>query len=453
MRQRLSTGRHFGGIVASLPSEDRAYLAPQGILSILMLPVGVAGEWWGVVGFDDCLTAREWDDEDIRLLGTASEIIGAYLDRKRAEEALRGSEERFRALTESTSDCVWEVDAEGVYTYASPRVRDLLEYEPEEVLGKTPFDFMPAEEAERVAEEFGQIVEAQKQFAGLENTNRHKDGRLVVLETSGMPFFDDEGRLCGYRGIDRDITERKRAEQERATLVAELEAKNAELERFTYTVSHDLKSPLITINGFLGVMEHDIASGDAERVRSDVTRITGATQRMTRLLDELLELSRIGRVMNHPEEIPLGELARDAVDMVAGPATTRGVDVKVAGGLPVVYGDRVRLLEVLQNLVGNAVKFMDRQPSPQVEIGAKREGDETVCFVRDNGIGIDPRYHRKVFELFDKLDQKSEGTGVGLALVKRIVETHGGRIWVESEGLGHGCTFYFTLPSKDATED
>ena len=244
------------------------------------------------------------------------------------------------------------------------------------------------------------------------------------------------------------VAARRQAEEQRGALIAALEDKNAELERFTYTVSHDLKSPLITVKGFLGALEHDIAQGNTARMKADMARISAGADRMSGLLDELLELSRIGRVVGTPEEVPLGEVARDAVALVAGFAEERKVQVKVADGLPVVFGDRLRIQEVLQNLVENAIKFMGDEPVPLVEIGGLQRNGESVYFVRDNGMGIDPRYSHKVFDLFDKLDRNTEGTGIGLALVKRIVEVHGGRVWVESEGLGHGSTFYFTLPSK-----
>ena len=252
--------------------------------------------------------------------------------------------------------------------------------------------------------------------------------------------------------LTMEIAERKQAEAAREALLEELEAKNAELERFTYTVSHDLKSPLITIKGFLGLLEQDAAAGDMDKMKSDATRISDAVDKMQQLLQELLELSRIGRLMNPPEEVLLDELVRDAVDMVAGRLAERGVRVEIAPNLPVVYGDCIRLREVLENLVDNAVKFMGDQSEPCVEIGARRDGEETVFYVRDNGIGIEPRYHEKVFELFDKLEPQTEGTGVGLAIVKRIVEVHGGRIWVESEGTGQGSTFCFTLPDKNLSE-
>jgi len=265
--------------------------------------------------------------------------------------------------------------------------------------------------------------------------------------------FDQMTERLKLTTVSRDrlaveVDERQRAEEQRSALIAELEDKNAELEQFTYTVSHDLKSPLITIKGFLGALAEDAARGNTERMEADISRISGAADRMTQLLDELLELSRIGRVTGPQKEVPLGELAEEAVDSVAGRVDQRKVQVTVAADLPVVFGDRLRIREVLQNLVDNAVKFMGEELNPQVEIGARQRDGETVCFVRDNGMGIDPRYNQKVFGLFDKLDQKSDGTGVGLALVKRIVEVHGGRVWVESEGLGHGSTFYFTLPSN-----
>ncbi len=231
----------------------------------------------------------------------------------------------------------------------------------------------------------------------------------------------------------------------------ELEGKNAELERFTYTVSHDLKTPLVTIKGFIGLLQQDIRASDVERVEHDIAKIGGAADEMSRLLEELLELSRIGRVMNSPEKVSLTDLVSETVDLVAGQIDERGVVVAIAPAMPTVYGDRVRLLEVFQNLIDNAVKFMGEQPDPRVEIDAEAHDTKVVCSVRDNGMGINPRYQEKIFELFQRLDVRVEGTGIGLALVKRIVEVHGGHIWVESEGEGHGSTFYFTLPNNAVT--
>ncbi len=270
------------------------------------------------------------------------------------------------------------------------------------------------------------------------------DRRENIIEYAAVPLYLGERLLV--IGVDRDITAEVQAKAEREAMIAALEAKNAELERFTYTVSHDLKSPLITVKGFIGFLEKDIATGKLERVKEDMAYINDATAKMERLLSELLELSRIGRLVNPPEEVAFADIARAAVSLVQGRITARGVEVEIAPDLPTVYGDRARLVEVVQNLVDNACKFMGAQPHPRIEIGVRWEQDEAVLFVRDNGIGIEPRYHERVFGLFDKLDPTTEGTGIGLALVKRIIETHGGKIWVESAGAGQGSTFCFTLP-------
>jgi signal transduction histidine kinase len=252
-----------------------------------------------------------------------------------------------------------------------------------------------------------------------------------------------------FARAQREISERKRVEAEREKVIQELEAKNAELERFTYTVSHDLKSPLITISGFVGLLEADAKSGDIVTFKSDLQRINEAVEKMKRLLDELLELSRIGRIINPPSDTPFAKIVEEALLLVQGRLRTGNVEVHVQEGLPTVRGDRPRLVEVLQNLIDNAAKFMVDQPAPKLEIGIRKDRNGPVFFVRDNGIGIESGHFEKVFGLFDKLNPRTEGTGVGLALAKRIVEVHGGHIWVESEGKGRGSTFYFTLPTKE----
>jgi signal transduction histidine kinase len=246
----------------------------------------------------------------------------------------------------------------------------------------------------------------------------------------------------------RDISQRKWIETEREKLIQELEDKNAELERFTYTVSHDLKSPLITIKGFLGFIEQDAYTGNIARLKADIKRIGDATDKMQMLLNELLELSRIGRLMNSYEHVPFEEIAQEAVDLVEGRLLMARVHVRIQKNMPAVYGDKRRLVEVIQNLVDNAAKFTGKKPKPRIEIGQEgHEDGKPIFFVRDNGIGIETEHQDRVFGLFNKLDPDSEGTGIGLTLVKRIVEVHGGRIWVESEA-GAGATFFFTLQTE-----
>lgn len=246
-----------------------------------------------------------------------------------------------------------------------------------------------------------------------------------------------------FATVLEDVTERKSKQKE-------LEQKNEELERFTYTVSHDLKSPLITIKGFAGSLLADIDNGRYERFEEDLLRISDAADKMGELLDDLLELSRIGRIVNASSKIDMFALVREVIQLLDGPIKERRVDVTVISDLPAVWGDRQRIREVLQNLLENAIKFMGKQSSPKVTIGSKRETDSTIFFIQDNGIGIERRYHETIFGLFNKLVQNGEGTGVGLSLARRIIEHHHGRIWVESEGTGCGTTFYFSLPKEDS---
>jgi signal transduction histidine kinase len=189
---------------------------------------------------------------------------------------------------------------------------------------------------------------------------------------------------------------------------------------------------------------------DTRRVDRDLVFIRNAAEKMEQLLNELLRLARVGRVATLSVEMPLQSIVQEALDLVAGQIAERGVTVVVTTEPVFVTGDLPRLVEVFQNLVDNAVKFMGDQPSPRVEIGVASQAGEQVFFVRDNGIGIDTRHRHKLFGLFEKLMPASAGTGMGLALVKRIVEIHGGRIWVESEGVGKGSCFRFTLPGRGA---
>lgn len=245
-----------------------------------------------------------------------------------------------------------------------------------------------------------------------------------------------------YAALENELVERKK-------LISQLEASNAELERFTYTVSHDLKSPLVTIKGFLGMLDRDIKDNRPDRIHSDINRISGAADRMEAMLTDLLELSRIGRIVNPPVEIDTVQLIRDALESVDAQLRSSNVTVNIVPDLPPLYGDYIRLREVFENLIGNAAKYMGDQENPMIEIGVRNDAIEPIFFVRDNGMGIEPIHHSKIFNLFEKLNPSIKGTGIGLALVKRIIETHGGKVWVESEGLGKGSTFCFTMPDTN----
>jgi PAS domain S-box-containing protein len=426
----------------------------------------------------------------IRMEGewTALGMIRDITKRKQMIDSLKKSEEKYRLLVENANEAVL-VAQDGMLKFANPKAIELFGYSLEE-LTNSPFTrFIHPDDRSLVVERHQRRLRGEElphvypfRIVDREGDIKWTEINAVRFSWEDRPatlnFLSDitwrrhaEEELRKHRDrleelvaerttelrssierLKQEITERKRAESEREALIEELEAKNRELEQFTYTVSHDLKSPLITIRGFLGHLLKDLDRGNTERMRKDVIRISNAAERMERLLDELLELSRIGHTLNPPEEIRFGTLAEDAARMVAGRLRERGVTLEIAQDLQVVFGDRSRLLQVLQNLLDNAIKFQGDQCNPRVEIGARKSGGETVFYIRDNGMGMDPRYHDKVFGLFEKLDHESEGTGVGLAIVKRIVELHGGRIWVESEGLEKGTAFCFTLPKRSPSQ-
>jgi len=264
-----------------------------------------------------------------------------------------------------------------------------------------------------------------------------RDAQLAVTYANQVSVAMENARL--FSELQLKFVEHQK-------LFEELENKNAELERFTYTVSHDLRSPLVTIRGFLGYLEKDVQAGNLESFHKDLERISNATVRMDNLLKDVLELSRIGRLVNTLQTVPFDDLVNEALEIVHGRLEKRGITLQTQPNLPLVHVDRPRLIEVLQNLIDNAAKYMGEQKNPVIEIGVmdNNQADAPIFFVRDNGMGIAPEYQERIFGLFDKLDATSEGTGIGLALVKRIIELHGGRIWVESEA-GLGSTFYFTL--------
>ena len=243
---------------------------------------------------------------------------------------------------------------------------------------------------------------------------------------------------------------RRRMARERDALLEKLEEKNIELESYAYSVSHDLKSPLITIQGFVGLMRRRIKELEDDRLDAHLTRIDDAASHMGDLLEGLLRLSRLDRFSSATEDVSLRSLAEEVVDLIA--VEGRGVDFRIDPDLPAVRGDRLRLLQVFQNLIVNAVRYMGDQAHPRVEIGTRRDSEGEVFYVRDNGMGIEPRDHQKVFDLFTRLRSDIHGTGIGLAMVARILRNQGGRVWVESQGLGHGACFCFTLPVHPARD-
>lgn len=267
------------------------------------------------------------------------------------------------------------------------------------------------------------------------------------------PVLGIAGEVVGVTAVVEEVTSRVLAERERENLIRQLEMKNAELERFAYTVSHDLKSPLITISGFAGVLEQDLDMGQMQAARDDLREIKDAATHMSLLLDELLQLSRVGRFVGELRPIVLGNVVRRVLSAAAGRLGAKYVEFVVDPHLPTVMGDEVRLYELFQNLVDNAIKFSGMTAVPRITFSCRSLAPTIVMEVRDNGIGVQPRYLEKIFGLFEQLSPEVEGTGVGLAIAKRVMEVHGGKIWAESEGLGKGTAIVMEFPACDSSSD
>jgi PAS domain S-box-containing protein len=368
------------------------------------------------------------------------------------QEALRTSEERLRLALDAARMGTWEWDPASGEVSTSENGEAMFGLPPHTFDG-TPAGYLRSvhrEDRAAVEKELTDVFSGQKR--GFEILHR------VIWPDGSIHWIEIEGRSTSHDGHARvngtvkDVTDRKLAEAERDRLIQELESKNAELERFTYTVSHDLKSPLITVRGFLGSIEQDIKDGRHDRLGVDIERVFSATSRMHKLLDELLSLSRIGRIVNPPERVAMADLVREASAMVRGRLDEAHARVEIQEDIPDAFGDRSRLVQVFQNLLDNAAKFLGDQKAPRILVGSRKSASDgrPVFFVQDNGAGVDPKDLERMLGLFQKLDARSGGTGVGLAIVKRIVEVHGGRLWVESEGRGLGTTVCFTLPTRAA---
>lgn len=356
---------------------------------------------------------------------------------------LQTSEERLRLALAAAGQGLYDLNLATGEAIVNADYARMLGYDPAEFRETNAAwrERLHPDDREAVYQIFQDYVAGRRGDYRVEFRQRTKQGDWKwVLSMGRIVERDKRGAPTRMLGTHTDINAIKQVEQE-------LYAKNTELERFLYTVSHDLRSPVVTIKGFLELLEMDLQANHAEDVERDLGYLNGAADRMSRLLEEVLEMSRVGRTFSKIEPLPFVDLVNEAVCMVGGAIAQRQVKIVIAPTTLVLHGERDRLVEVWQNLVENAVKYMGEQPEPRIDIGLEEHEKEIVFFIRDNGIGIDPQYHDKIFGLFDKLDQASDGSGLGLALVKRIVELCQGRIWVESAGEGDGSCFYFTLPS------
>lgn len=369
-------------------------------------------------------------------------------------KSLQKSDAKFRAIVENAPSGIALVDDQGTIILTNKLLLTQFGYEKSE-LREAHIERLLPNQLRTLHRNDRIEPSATRHFFGNEGSHKgyglKKTGSHFSLEIEATLLTTVDGNLMLLSIID--VTERTKIQTERERIIAELEQKNLELERFTYTASHDLKSPLVTIRGFLDSIDRDLTVKRYDRLPKDLTRVEKAAKTMERLLDDLLEFSRVGRRLNPPGPVNFGTFAKDIFELLNLTQHKTSIDMTIDPNFPEITGDPLRLYQLMQNLIENAIKFMGNQTHPRIRIGFREGHDQTVFFIQDNGLGIDPSYQKKVFGLFERLNEQIPGTGVGLALVQRIVESYHGEVWVESDGLGHGSTFAFTLHERDPHEE
>ncbi len=397
--------------------------------------------------FDDAYSPRhDADGKIIGLFGYARDIT----ERKQAENALRESEERYRNLVETAEEGVWVLDTEGKTTFVNPKLASLFGYAPEEIIGKNVLEFVPEDERETV------LQRLERRNAGERDRYDYryvrKDGSTLWTIVSGTPLRDRDGQVIGVLAMLTDITERKNAEEHVRQLndllvrrTAQLQAANKEMEAFSYSVSHDLRAPLRSIDGFSLALQEDFSGKLGEEGEDYLRRIRAAAQRMGQLIEDLLNLSRVTRVELHQTEVNLSGIARSILEDLRRTDPQRQVETVIQEGVTALGGEDL-LRQVLANLLGNAWKFTSKTPQARIEFGETQQDGRRAFYVRDNGAGFDMQYVDRLFLPFRRLHSETEfpGTGIGLSIVRRIIQKHGGSVWAEGE-TGKGATFYFTL--------
>ena len=421
-----------------------------GLRGAFALPVLMGERVLGAIEF----FGREARQPDPWLLQTTVSVgrqIGQLMVRRRAEQAMRESEERFRSLTELSSDWYWEQDAELRFVNMSKSVAGAIDIPPEHFLGKRRWDVELIGVSDKQLAEHRALLEARKPFHDFEHGRRDDAGKVHYVSISGEPIFDDAGAFKGYRGVGKDITRRKLDEAALRAAHDELEVKahelarsNEELQQFAYVASHDLQEPLRMISSYtqlLGRRYGDKLDGDA---REFMEFIVDGAARMKQLIEDLLAYSRVGTRGRDLQPTSSGAALDKALANLRTAQQASGA-VVTHDPMPEVVADAGQLTQLFQNLIGNAMKFHGEEP-PRIHVAAQTRDEVWVFQVRDNGIGLDTQYAERIFMMFQRLHNKTEypGTGIGLAICKKIVERHGGRIWVESTP-GKGSTFGFTL--------
>ena len=418
-------------------------------------PLGKAGEWRHRKKNGDLIDVEivshqvTWEERPARLV-----LINEITERNRAQKVRA----ELAAIIESSEDAIIGKTLEGIITSWNRGAEKLFGYTAEEAIGKSMRMLFPPDRIEEEKDILSQLKRAEN-VHHFETVRVTKDGKPIDVSVTISPIRDTRGKIIGASKIARDITERKRAECEIRELnahlesrveqrTAELEASNKELEAFSYSVSHDLRAPLRAVDGFSQAVLEDYGPQLPDEGRNYLQTIRQSAQRMGVLIDDLLAFSRLSRAPLKRETVNSRSLVSDTLEDLHPHNNGRNIDIRL-GELPVCKGDPALLKQVWINLLSNAIKYTRNRANAVIEVGAKAENGETVFFVSDNGTGFDMQYANKLFGVFQRLHRADEfeGTGVGLAIVQRVVHRHGGRIWANA-APDRGATFNFTLGTE-----
>ncbi len=423
----------------------RAPIAARvGLHGALGFPIRFGDEVLGVMEFFS-RDIRQPDAELLEMLGAVGGQIGQFVQRAHMERALRNSEALYHSLVDTLPVNILRKDLDGRITFGNKRYAETMGRPLSELIGKTDADLFPPDLARKYVADDRHVIETGKVFEDIE-AHRRPDGERIYAQVLKAPVLDAQGKVVGTQTIFWDVSARKRAEQALEQAAAELARSNRELEQFAYVASHDLQEPLRMVAAYTQLLKRRYK----DKLDADANEFIGyavdGALRMQKLIHDLLVYSRVGTRSKPFESLDCGEVLKGALANLQLVIAETGA-VITHDPLPRVLGDSVQLIQLFQNLLSNALKFRSAEP-PRVYIGVESKGHQWIFCVRDNGIGIDPQYFQRIFVIFQRLHthQDYPGTGIGLAVCKKIVERHGGKIWVESMPA-KGATFYFTIPT------